>query len=277
VSAVPRSRWAVAIALAASASASAGVPAQDRIEPVPPQLARVGVEEKLDAPLPLQLLFKDDAGRDVTLGSYFRPGHPVVLTLNYYRCPMLCTLELNGLVEGMKGLAWTAGDEFNVVTVSIDPREMPPLARAKKVSYVEQLGRPSAAAGWHFLTGSPASIEALTKAVGFSYEYDKETDQYGHAAVVMLTTPEGRVARYLYGVAFEPDTLKLGLLEASKGKIGSTWERFILYCYHYDANRGRYAPAAMSIMRVGGALTVLVLGIVIGGFWLRERRASRVA
>ena len=277
MSAVRGSCCAFAVALAASASAYAGVPAQDRIEPVPDQLARVGVEEKLDAALPLQLLFKDDAGRDVTLGSYFRPGHPVVLTLNYYRCPMLCTLELNGLVEGMKGLAWTPGDEFTVVTVSIDPREMPPLARAKKVSYVEQLGRPSAEAGWHFLTGSPASIEALTKAVGFSYEYDKETDQYGHAAVVMLATPEGRVARYLYGVAFEPDTLKLGLLEASKGKIGSTWERFILYCYHYDANRGRYAPAALSIMRVGGALTVLILGIMVGGFWLRERRASRVA
>jgi len=251
--------------------------AQDRIEPVPKQLARVGVDEKLDAALPLQLLFKDDAGRDVTLGSYFRPGHPVLLTLNYYRCPMLCTLELNGLVTGMKGLAWTPGDEFTVVTVSFDPRETTTLARAKKQSYVEELGRPSAEAGWHFLTGSPASIEALTKAVGFSYEYDKETDQYGHAAVVMVVTPEGRVARYLYGVRFEPETLKLGLLEASRGKIGSTWERFIMYCYHYDADQGRYALAALSMMRMGGALTVLVLGFVIGGFWLRDRRRLPVA
>jgi protein SCO1/2 len=272
----PRRRVAAALATAGVALAFAGARAQDRIEPVPKQLERVGVEEKLDAALPLSLVFKDDAGRDVTLGSYFRPGHPVLLTLNYYRCPMLCTLELNGLVDGMKGLAWTPGDEFTVVTVSIDPRETPELARAKKQSYLESLGRPSAEAGWHFLTGSPASIEALTKAVGFSYEYDKETDQYGHAAVVMLVTPEGRVGRYLYGVVFEPATLKLGLLEASKGKIGSTWERFILYCYHYDANQGRYALAARSIMRVGGALTVLVLGGVVGGFWLRDRKPRPV-
>ena len=250
---------------------------QDRTEPVPRQLRDVGIDEKLDAPLPLQVLFKDDAGRDVTLGSYFRPGHPVLLTLNYYRCPMLCSLELSGLVEGMKQLAWTPGDEFTVVTVSFDPRETPTLARAKKQSYVEDLGRPSAEAGWHFLTGSKESIEALTKAVGFSYQYDKETDQYGHAAVVMLATPEGRMSRYLYGVAFEPATLKLGLLEASNGTIGSTWERFILYCYHYDATEGRYALAALSIMRVGGALTVLVLGGLVGGFLLRDHRRRAVA
>ena len=246
--------------------------AQDRIEPVPKPLARVGIDEKLDAALPLALVFKDDAGRDVTLGSYFRPGHPVVLTLNYFRCPMLCTLELDGLVDGLKGLAWTPGDEFTVVTVSIDPRETAELARAKKQSYLEDFGRPSAEAGWHFLTGSQESIDALTKAVGFSYEYDKDTDQYGHAAVVMLATPEGRVGRYLYGVVFAPATLKLALLEASKGKIGSTWDRFILYCYRYDADHGRYALAARSIMRAGGALTVLILGCAIGGFWLHDRR-----
>jgi protein SCO1/2 len=267
----------LASAVCAVAIAASPIAAQDRIEPVPKPLARVGVEEKPDAALPLQLLFKDDAGRDVTLGSYFRPGRPVLLTLNYYRCPMLCTLELNGLVLGMKGLAWTPGEEFTIVTVSFDPRETPALARAKKQSYLEDLGKPSAEAGWHFLTGSAASIEALTRSVGFSYEYDKDTDQFGHAAVVMLATPEGRVSRYLYGVRFEPATLKLALLEASKGKIGSTWDRFILYCYHYDADQGRYAVAAMSIMRAGGALTVLVLGVVIGGFWLRDRRHRPVA
>jgi protein SCO1/2 len=275
--AVTRIATVLAAACSILGTVSGAAFTQDRIEPVPKQLARVGIDEKLDAALPLQLLFKDDAGRDVTLGSYFRPGHPVVLTLNYYRCPMLCSLELNGLVDGMKQLAWTPGDEFTVVTVSFDPRETSTLARAKKQSYIEQLGRPSAEAGWHFLTGSQESVEALTKAVGFSYQYDKETDQYGHAAVVMMATPEGRLSRYLYGVAFEPATLKLGLLEASKGKIGSTWERFILYCYHYDANQGRYSLAAQSIMRAGGALTVLVLGCVIGGFWLRDHRRRSVA
>ncbi len=267
--------WASVVCALAATIAPVG--AEDRTEPVPKPLARVGVEEKPDAALPLQLAFKDDRGRDVTLGSYFAPGRPVLLTLNYYRCPMLCTLELDGLVLGMKGLAWTPGDQFTLVTVSIDPRETVALARAKKASYVEDLGKPSAAAGWHFLTGSSTNIEALAKAVGFSYEYDKEADQYGHAAVVVIATPEGRVSRYLYGVRFDPATLKLALLEASNGKIGSTWDRFILYCYHYDAGRGRYAPAAMAIMRLGAAGTVLLLGFVIGGFWLRERRQRPAA
>jgi len=259
-------------ACAAVVLASACAMAQDRIDPVPAPLARVGVDEKLDAALPLQLVFKDDLGRDVTLGSYVRPGRPVLLTLNYYRCPMLCTLELDGLVRGMKELAWTPGGEYEVVTVSIDPRETPALARAKKQSYLEDLGRPSAESGWHFLTGSAASVDALTSAVGFSSQYDKETDQYGHAAVVMLVTPEGRVSRYLYGVTFDPGTLKLALLQASNGAIGSTWERFIMYCFHYDAERGRYSLAALSIMRAGGALTLLVLASVLVGFWLRDRR-----
>lgn len=246
--------------------------ADDRIEPLPKALERVGVVEKLDAALPLQAIFKDDLGRDVSLGSYFRPGRPVVLTLNYYRCPMLCTLELDGLVEALKGLAWSPGGEFTVVTVSFDPKETPPLARAKKRAYLESLGRPEAETGWHFLTGSAASIEALTSAVGFSAEYDKETDQYGHAAAIVVATPDGRVSRYLYGVRFEPDTVKLALLEASKGAIGSTWDRFILTCYRYDAGRGSYAMAALSLLRAGGLLTVLVLGSVLGGFWLRERK-----
>ena len=261
-------------ALAAVLFASASVAAQDRIDPVPKALTRVGVEEKLDAALPLQLAFKDDAGRDVTLGSYFRPGHPVLLTLNYYRCPMLCTLELNGLVAGMKGLPWTPGDEFTVVTVSFDPAETPALARAKKLSYLEELGRPSADAGWHFLTGSAENIEALTKAAGFSYQYDKATGQYGHAAVVLLATPEGRVSRYLYGVTFEPATLKLALLQASQGTIGTSWERFLMYCYHYDAEGQRYTLAAMSIMRAGGAVTALALACVVGLMWVRERHKA---
>lgn len=170
-----------------------------------------------------------------------------------------------------------AGDEFQIVTVSIDPRELPPLAAAKKATYLEDLGRAQAQEGWHFLTGSQASIEALTRAVGFSYEYDKETDQYGHAAVIMLATPDGRVSRYLYGVQFESPTLKLALLEASAGRIGSALDRFILYCYHYDSNQGRYALAAVAMMRLGGAITVLVLGSVVGGFWLRERKRHQTA
>jgi len=249
--------------------------AQDRTDPVPKPLEDVGVDEKLDAALPLQLLFKDERGRDVTLGSYFAPGRPVILTLNYYRCPMLCTLELNGLVLGLKDLAWSPGDEFQIVTVSIDPREMPPLAAAKRVQYLTELGRPSAENGWHFLTGSAASVESLARAVGFRYRYDADSDQYAHAAAIFLATGDGRVSRYLYGVRFDAPTLKIGLLEASHGKIGSAVERFLLYCYHYDAEQGRYVLAAVTLMRAAGALTVLVLGTVVGSFWLRERARSR--
>lgn len=268
------SGFAVAVALVA-----AFVPAraQDRTDPVPDALKRAGVEEKLDAALPLQLAFKDDAGKDVTLGSYFRPGRPVLLTLNYYRCPMLCNLELNGLVEGLKGLGWTPGDEFEIVTVSIDPREGPTIARAKKQSYLEDYGKPQAAAGWHFLTGSAASIDALAKAVGFSYEYDAEQDQYAHPAVVMLASPEGRLTRYLYGIEFPTPTLKLGLVEASKGKIGSAIDRIVLYCYHYDAAAGRYSLAAVKLMRVGAVATILVLAGVVAGLRFQESKRRRAA
>jgi protein SCO1/2 len=264
------------LAVGAAAVLSVGLAcAQDRIEPVPKALQRVGIVEKLDAALPLALTFTDDRGRDVTLGSYFRPGRPVVLTLNYYRCPMLCTLELNGLVDAMKGLGWAPGDEYEVVTVSFDPREKTALARAKKLSYLESLGRPQAEAGWHFLTGTAGSVDALSQAVGFAAEYDKDTDQYGHAAVIMVVTPEGRLSRYLYGVRFAPETLKLALVEASKGAIGSSWERFLLYCYHYDPDRGSYSLAALAFVRAGGVLTMLALASVIGAFWIRERKGRR--
>jgi protein SCO1 len=256
----------------AALAASGSLRAQDRTEPTPKILETVGVTEHLNGAIPLDAEFTDEAGNTVALGSYFAPGRPVILTLNYYRCPMLCSYELNGLVDGMKPLAWSLGDQFEVVTVSIDPRETPTLAAAKKQTYLSAYDRKDAAAGWHFLTGKPAAIEALTKAVGFAYEYDNETDQYGHAAVVMVVTPEGRISRYLYGVQFDPATLKLGLLEAAKGKIGTPLERFILYCYHYDSNHGRYALAAMKVMRLGGAVAVLVLGLAISTFWIRERR-----
>jgi protein SCO1/2 len=261
--------WALAGLGAASV---AHVEAQDRTDPTPKALLRVGVTEHLDGKLPLDLAFVDESGREVRLRDSFKPGKPVILTLNYYRCPMLCTLELNGLVAALKGMAWSAGDEFEVVTVSIDPREQPKLAREKKDAYLADYARTGSESGWRFLTGSADSIAALTRAAGFDYEYDAATDQYGHAAVILLATPEGRVSRYLYGVAFDPATLKLGLLEASHGRIGNSLDRFILYCYHYDSLQGRYALAAMRLMRVGAGLTALILGAFVSGFWLRERK-----
>jgi protein SCO1 len=260
------------LALAAVLLAAAGGTPPDRTDAVPAPLREVGVEEHLEAALPLTLPFVDEAGRAVTLANYLAPKRPLILTLNYYRCPMLCTLELNALVEGLSGLPWTIGKEFDVVTVSIDPKEAPALARAKKQAYVSAYDRPGGASGWHFLTGPKGSIDALTETVGFDYAYDRETDQYAHAAVVVLVTPEGRVSRYLYGVRFEPGQLTLALTEASQGRIGSAWDRFLLYCYHYDSRQGRYSLAAMKLMRVGGVATILIFGASLASLWLKERR-----
>lgn len=242
------------------------------VDPAPKVLEHAGVTERLEARIPRDLPFVDETGRAVTLGDLVGAGKPVILTLNYYRCPMLCTLELNGLVEGLKTIGWTIGKEFDVVTVSFDPKETPALAAAKKTSYLGSYGRSGAESGWRFLTGPAASIDTLTSTVGFEYGYDAESDQYGHPAVVVLITPDGRVSRYLYGVAFDRKTLELGLLEAGQGRSGSAWERFLLYCYHFDPSRGRYSLAAMKLMRIGGGATVLALSAVLSSLWLRERR-----
>jgi protein SCO1/2 len=265
-----------ALALASILAAAPAATPLDRTDPVPPVLREVGVTEHANARLPLDLPFSDESGRPVTLARYLAPKRPVILTLNYYRCPMLCTLELNGLAEGLSRLDWSIGKEFDVVTVSIDPKETPALATAKKQSYLEGYRRPEAASGWHFLTGPASSIAALEKTLGFEATYDPETDQYAHPAVIFMITPEGRVSRYLYGVSFEEKTLTLGLTEASEGRIGSAWDRFILSCYHYDSRQGRYALAAMKLMRVAGLASVLIFGAVLSSLWLRERRRARV-
>lgn len=239
---------------------------------VPKGVDDVDVKEHLGEPLPLDLSFRDENGREVLLGDYFASGRPVLLTLNYYSCPMLCTVQLNGLVDALKQLDWTPGQEFEIVTVSINPREVPELARAKKQTYLGAYERPAAAAGWHFLVGGLSEIERLAQTVGFEYEYDASTGQYAHAAVAYVITPEGTISRYFYGVSFDPRTLRYSLVEASAGRAGSTLDRILLFCFHYDANRGRYAPAARNIMRAGGLLTM----VVVGSWLLTIRtRASR--
>jgi len=244
---------------------------------VPEQLEEVGVEEHLDAKLPLDLEFRDERGRAVRLGDFFDGVKPVILTLNYYKCPMLCGLQLNGLLDGLMGLDWTPGQEFEIVTVSINPLETPALATEKKQNYMRRFGRPSAAAGWHFLTGREEEIRRLAETVGFGYTYDRSTGEYAHAAAIMVATPDARVARYLYGIEYPPKRLRLALLEASEGEIGTTLDQLILYCYHYDPSSRRYSPVAMNIMRLGAGATALVLGVTLGGFWLREagRRRQR--
>lgn len=246
-----------------------------RTEPLPQDLEEIGVTQNLDAALSLDLEFVDDEGRRVKLGEYFDSERPVLLSLVYYECPMLCSLVLDGMVRVMEDMDWVPGDQFDVVTISIDPEETTELARQKKKNYLRSYGKPEAAAGWHFLTGQEDAIRSVAGTVGFRYRYLEENGEYAHPAVLFVLTPEGRVSRYLFGVQHDPQTLRLSLVEASEGGIGTPVDKFLLYCYRYDPTEGRYAPVAMQLMRVGGGATILLLGGVMLTFWLREARHKR--
>ncbi|MGA2923947.1 MAG: SCO family protein, partial [Candidatus Sulfotelmatobacter sp.] len=228
----------------------------------PPRLENVGIEQHLDAQVPPDLIFRDDTGKTVKLGDYF--GHkPLILNLVYYNCTMLCGEALAGLASAMRLVKFDVGNEFDVVTVSFDPRETPDMAAAKKIDYVKRYGRANAAAGWHFLTGQPDSINALTKTVGFQYQYDAKSNQYAHATAIMVLTPQGRISRYFYGVDFPPKDLRMGLVEASQGKIGNAVDAVLLYCYHYNPETGKYGAMVANILRLAAAATILLLGGLI--------------
>ncbi|MDB5339600.1 MAG: uncharacterized protein JWN70_5219 [Planctomycetaceae bacterium] len=235
---------------------------------------KVGLDQRLNAQVPLDLTFRDEQGRTVRLGDYFH-DKPVVLTLVYYRCPMLCTQVLNGLLESSQAVKLTMGADYHVVSVSIDPRETISMARAKKKRYAESYHRPGADEGWHFLTGTSAAIEQLTKAAGYRYVYDPKTDQYAHASGIVILTPSGRISRYLYGIDYAPDDLKLALVEASEQRIGSLSDRFLLLCYHYDPATGKYGFAIENAIRAAGVATMVVMGGFLWLMFLRERRRTR--
>ena len=224
----------------------------------PTALSRVSFEQNLNEQLPLDLPFKDENGRAVKLGDYFG-RKPVVLTFVYYECPMLCTEVLNGLESSLRVLNETIGREFDVVTVSFDPKETPVLASGKKKAYLERYKRPEAEAGWHFLTGEQSSIEALTRAAGFNYVWDEASHQFAHASGIVVVTPSGRVSRYFFGVDYAPRDVKFALIESSNEKIGTLADRLLLYCYHYDPQQGSYGLVAMKVVRVGGAVTIAAL------------------
>ena len=240
---------------------------------LPAPLRDVGIDQKLDGQVPPDLVFRDETGRTVKLGDYFGTK-PVVLSLVYYDCPMLCTQVLNGLAGSLKALTFNAGEQFLVLTVSFDPRETPELAAGKKKAYLEHYSRPGAAEGWRFLTGSESSIEALTRAVGFRYRYDAEKAQFAHASGIMILTPQGRLSRYFYGIEYAPRDLRLGLVEASNGRIGSPVDQLLLFCYHYDPATGKYGAVVMNFVRLGGAATVLTLGTMVALFLRRDARRS---
>lgn len=250
-----------------SPSALAQVQAQGR-----PQLLRdVGIDQKLNGQIPLDLTFRDETGRTVPLAEYFG-GKPVVLTLVYYECPMLCTQVLNGLLRSFQSLKFDVGKQFNVVAVSINPREKPDLAKAKQEVYVGLYGRDGAAAqGWHFLTGEESQIQRLAQAVGYRYAYDPETGQYAHASGIMVLTPQGRISKYFYGIQYPPRDLRLGLVEASANKIGSPSDQVLLFCYHYDPTTGKYGLVISNVLKLGGLATVLALGALLLVMFRRER------
>lgn len=241
---------------------------------MPAALKTVGIEQKLGNQLPLDTVLKDEDGRDVKLGDYFKSGRPVVLAFVYYECPMLCTQVLNGLTGSLKGITLDPGKDFDVVAISFDAKDndRPDLAKNKKANYLERYQRPGTESGWHFLTGTDQSIKAVTDAAGFKFEWDDKTQQFAHAAAVMVVTPEGKMSRYFYGIDYSPKDLKFGIMDSSAEHIGNPAEQLLLYCYHYDPASGKYGFAILRAMRIGGIVTLLGLGAMAFVFWKRNKK-----
>ena len=257
----------IAAAMPASAQDLLNMKGTDRPNP----LKDIGIDQKLDAQVPLDLPFRDDSGRDVKLGDYFGK-RPVLLALVYYSCPMLCTQILNGMVSSLRVVSFNPGEDFDVVAVSSDAREKAPLALEKKQAMLKQYGRPETAKGWHFLTGDLASIKALTQSVGFRYSYDVHTNQFAHASAIMVLTPEGKMSKYYYGIEYSPKDLRLGLIEAAQNKIGTPVDQILLFCYHWDPSTGKYTPIAIGGLRIAAGATLLLIG---GFFFVNFRREAR--
>jgi protein SCO1/2 len=228
----------------------------------PPGLTNVGLEQRLNAQVPADLAFRDETGKPVKLGEYFGK-RPLILSLVYFRCPMLCNEVLAGVEGSLKAISFNPGQDFDVLTVSFDPKDTPESATEKKAEMLKHYKRDGAAGGWHFLTGSQESIDALTKAVGFQYQYDTTTDQFAHTTGLMILTPDGKVAQYYYGVNFPPRDVRLGLIQASQNKIGTLADQVLLYCYHYDPKTGKYSAMINRIIQLGGGLTILSIGTVL--------------
>jgi protein SCO1/2 len=263
----------VAASLAFTSVAAADVvAAPDRTEAAPKRLQGVDVVEHLGERVPEALSFHDQDGRPVKLGDYLHGGVPVILTFNYSSCPMLCSLQLTAFVDGLKRLDFAAGKEFRIVTVLLDPKETQETAHRFRARYLSQYARPGTEAGWTFLTGSDHDIRELARSVGFSYNYNEARGEYLHPAAIMLLAPDGKIARYLYGLEYPDKTLRLGLVEASEGRVGSSLDRLILYCFHYDSSEGRYAPIAARIMQLGGGVSLALLVVFLAVLIRRDKK-----
>jgi protein SCO1/2 len=240
----------------------------------PDELVDVTFRQRLDERLPLDVAFKDEYGRDVTLGKYFDSGRPVILAFVYFQCPMLCSQVMNGISSSLRALPFTAGQEFDVVLVSFDPRDDPAAALEKKRTHLEYWKSEGQSGAWHLLTGTEASIERLTQAAGFSYKWDSVTGQFAHASGILVVTPDGTLSRYFYGVEFSPKELRLALVESGQGRVGKLVDELLLYCYHYDPTTGRYGAAVMNLVRLGGILTLGAMAAFFVVSWRRNAAAS---
>jgi protein SCO1/2 len=267
-----------ATGVSVTAAADSGLPWGANVRAtneVPREIEDVGIDEHLGAQLDTTLAFKDDSGKAVNLKTYLDEGKPIILSPVYYECPNLCNLHLNGMFDALKQLQWNPGKEFNLVAISIDPNETFKDAAAKKAVYMKFFGRPSTAEGIHFLTGTDESVKKIMKQVGFRYHWDPVTKQWAHTSGAMVVTPTGLISRYLYGISFEPKMLRLSLVEASNGRIGELMDKVLLFCYHYDPNRKGYAFYAYNLMRVGAGATVLLLGVFVVPYWMRQKKLRR--
>lgn len=266
-----RMNWATNAFGIAAAVLLLAAPAHAQLnDKVPDEVQNIEIVEHLDERIPLDLKFRDESGKTVTLADYFNEDKPVVLNLVYLNCPMLCTLVVNGTFDALKE-AGMGEEQYNMITVSFVDGETPDMARAKMDNYIGRYGMPAGAAEWHILTGENESIMPLCEAIGFGFEYVEERNEYSHQAAVFILTPDGRVARYLYGVMFDPPTLKYSIIEASEGRIGTTIDKVFLFCFHYDAAAGSYAAKAWNIARVLLTLFAVVFLFFMGGFWAAER------
>lgn len=269
-------RFKIQAALLLALSCFAAFPAAAQESTTPAILKKVGIQQNLNSQIPPDLEFRDETGKTVRIGDFFGKK-PIVLSLVYFDCPALCTEVLNGELRTMDAISLNLGSDFEAITVSFEPKDTPALAKAKRDVYIGQYGRPGAVDHWHFLTGEQKSIDAITNATGFEYAYDPAIKQYAHAAAIMVLTPEGRIDRYFYGVIYPARDFRLGLVEASQGKIGTLTDHALLYCYQYDPMTGKYGVVIINVLRIAGGLTVLALGLFMTIMFLRDRKRSTVA
>lgn len=254
-------------------------PTEETANGLPDPLKQIGIEQKLGGQVPMDAVFKNEAGEPVRLGDLMNQERPVILALVYFECPMLCNQVLNGLTGTLKGISFDAGKEYDVLAISFDAseNEKPGLAANKKASYMERYGRPGTENGWHFLTGDQAAIDAVTQSVGFSYEWDEKSNQFAHASGIIMLTPEGTVARYFYGIDYAPRDVKLGLVETAENKVGGVTEQLLLYCFHYDPSTGKYGFAVLNALRLAAVATLVGMGAMGFVFWRRGRRKGDYA